>query len=211
MADSYVSIVARAVAVFLLVSAPVFASGQAAPDAPSVRLRAGDAVRLEVGDEPALGGDLTVDESGRVLFPLVGLLPVAGRDFEDVRREVGAAFARELRNQPVRITPLLRIAVLGEVRLPGLYPVDPTFTMGDVLSLAGGLGPEADRSRVELVRDGRVIETADALDLGALSQRLRSGDQIVVGRRSWMRTYAATFVGAGASVVVALVTALLLR
>ena len=211
MANSYVSIVARAVIVFLLVSAPVPASGQAVPDAPSVRLRAGDAVRLDVVDEPALGGDFSVDESGRVLLPLVGLVPVAGRDFEDVRREVGAAFARELSNRPVRITPLLRIAVLGEVRTPGLYPVDPTFTMGDVLSLAGGLGPEADRGSVELVRDGRVVEAANALDLGALSQRLRSGDQIVVGRRSWLRANTATFVGAGASVVVAILTALILR
>jgi protein involved in polysaccharide export with SLBB domain len=182
-----------------------------AQDAPPVRLRPGDAVRLEVRDEPALSGEILVDEGGRVLLPLVGLVSVAGRDFAEVRRDVAAAYARELAHREVRVTPLLRIAVLGEVRSPGLYPVDPTYTLADVIAKAGGLGPEANRSRIELVRGGAVVATVGERDAAALAQALRSGDQVVVARRSWASANTATLVGTGASLLVAVLTALILR
>ena len=177
----------------------------------AVRLRAGDAVRLEVRDEPTLGGEIRVDEGGEILLPLVGLVAVAGRDFTDVRREVLAAYGRELAHREVRLTPLLRIAVLGEVRNPGLYPVDPTHTLGDVLALAGGLGPDADRSHIRIVREGRVLNDVREQDAPALAQPLRSGDQVVVGRRGWAGANSAALVGAGASLLVAVLTSLILR
>lgn len=178
--------------------------GQTAAAGAALTLRPGDAVRLEVRDEPGLAGDFQVDEAGRVLLPLVGLVPVAGRAFADVRRDVEAGYARELAEPVIRLTPLIRIAVLGEVRAPGLYAVDPTHRVRDVLALAGGRGPAADRDGVSLVRDGQRVEAADTL-------ALRSGDQVVVGRRGWIGENATTLVGAGASLLVAVLTALILR
>jgi polysaccharide export outer membrane protein len=180
-------------------------------DRPAVLLRAGDAVRLEVRDEPELAGELRVDESGRVLLPLVGLVAVAGRDFEEVRREVLAAYAKELAHREVRITPLLRIAVLGEVRSPGLYPVDPTYTLGDVLALAGGFTFEANRSHIRVVRAGEVISDVRDQDTAALARPLSSGDQVVVARRNWLSANSGTLVGAGASLIVTILATLILR
>ena len=199
------------VLLLLLVSlAPIPAVGQVDPPG-SLRLRPGDGVRLEVRDEPQLAGEYLVDERGQVLLPLVGLVEVAGRDFEAVRRAVVADFRGELAHEDVRLTPLIRIAVLGEVRQPGLYPVDPTYSLADVLAGAGGLGPEADRDRVELVRDGRVVRSVSEADAVALGEALRSGDQVVVARRSWFSQNSQAVLGAGISILVALTTALLVR
>jgi protein involved in polysaccharide export with SLBB domain len=184
---------------------------QSEPSAGPLRLRPGDSVRLEVRDEPALRGDFLVDDGGQVLLPILGLVDVAGRDFAEVRREVVNRFDRELERAEIRLIPLLRIAVLGEVRQPSLYPVDPTFTLLDVLALAGGLSPSADPRRVSLVRDGRTMELTMQAGSSALEAGLRSGDQVVVGRRSWLRENMAVVMTTAASIGIAVFTAVLVR
>ena len=82
-------------------------AGQLLPPPEEILLRRGDAIRIEVKDEPQLNGQFTVAENGQVLFPLVGLLPVAGRPFDEVRREITRAYARELIEPVLVATPVL--------------------------------------------------------------------------------------------------------
>lgn len=187
------------------------AAGQAPASRSSLRLRPGDAILLELKDEPELGGQYTVGEDGAVLLPLVGLIRVADRPLEDVRAEIIAAYEVELRDPVIRVTPLIRIAVLGEVQRPGLFPVDPTHTIGDVIAAAGGLTSEADRENIVIVRGRESIVMSLDPDAARLQLALESGDQILVGRQSWLRQNATVFVGALASVVAAALTALILR
>ncbi len=188
---------------------PGVAQTVARPD--PLRLRPGDAVRLLVRDEPGLKGEYTVDPEGQILLPMVGLTRVAGRDFDEVRREVVDRYGHELVRGEVQIVPLLRIAVLGEVRQPALYPVDPTYTLADVLALAGGLAGSADPKHVALVRGGQTIPLVVRDGAPTLDAGFRSGDQLVVGRRSWLRENATALVTTGASIAVAVVTALVVR
>jgi polysaccharide export outer membrane protein len=208
MASSFVRSVVLAVT--LLLVTPLAALAQSGPDASPLRLRPGDAVRLQVRDEPQLSGEFRLDEAGQVMLPLIGLVPVAGRDFAEVRREVVSGYDRELTLSEVSLTPLLRIAVLGEVRQPTLYPVDPTYTLVDVLALAGGLTASADRERILIVRDGVEIALSADEEL-TLARQLRSGDQIVVGRRGWLAENGAILLSGATSLVVAVITTLLLR
>src|SRR5262245_33907804 len=126
-----------------------------------IRLRPGDALRIEIRDEPTLGGNFTVDGEGQAMLPLIGRVAVSGRSFDEVKRDVLSAYDRELRDatERVRVTPVLRISVLGEVMSPGLVPVDPTFTLADVVASAGGLTPSANRKEISLVRDGQPVLT----------------------------------------------------
>lgn len=176
-----------------------------------IRLLPGDAVRLEVGDEPELAGDYPVDGSGTALLPLIGLKRVTDRPFEEVRLELMDAYAKELSRPMVRLTPVFRIAVLGEVNRPGLVSVDPTFSLADVVASAGGLAPTADRDAIHLVRGGERLMTSTADQLTLARTQILSGDQVMVGRQSWFQDNLPIFVGASASVVAALVTALVLR
>lgn len=193
----------------LLVSSGLTAQTPADPG--ELRLQPGDMMRLQVGREPHLSGEYPVTEEGVALLPIIGLVEVRGRRFADVRAEVRRRYAVELREAEVLVTPVLRIAVLGEVRGPGLLPVDPTLTVADVIAAAGGLTPRGDPGKVTLVRNGQ--PTRISLETGAegRDRPLQSGDQIVVGRQSWVRENLNVLLTAGASVVAAAITSLILR
>lgn len=173
------------------------------------RLRAGDAIRLMVHDEPELAGEYTVLENGTVLLPLIGLVEVSGAEFSDVARRVRAAYASELVAATIVVQPLIRVRVLGEVRVPGLYLVDATYGMRDVVARAGGLSPAAAPDRILLVREGGTqTYEPESMEPGLV---LQPGDEIVVPRRGWVRENLPVLVGAGTSVIAAALTALLVR
>lgn len=185
-----------------------------------VRLRPGDAVRLEAYAERASPppepqrrpiGEYAIDERGQVLLPVAGLIQVVGRPFSEVRAEVERAFAAEFVDAAVRVTPLLRIAVLGEVRQPGLFPVDPTMSLADVIALAGGLTMSANRGDVRLVREEETLMVTDQGSVAGVDVPIESGDRIVVGRRSWAAENLPLLIGTASSVLVSLVTVLILR
>lgn len=204
----------RNVAAALLVATAISGTGlsaQAPPPASEIVLRPGDAVRLAVKDEPSLTGEFPVTESGQTLLPEIGLVVVAGRPFDQVEREVRAAYGRVLVGAELMLVPVARIAVLGEVRKPGLFPVDPSLTLADVLASAGGVTPIGDPNKIALVRDGRTTKLRIAPDERALTGHLRSGDELVIGQYGWIRQNMPVLVGAGASVVAAAVTSLILR
>jgi len=185
--------------------------GIAAPADAPLTLRPGDAVRLAVKDEPSLAGEFPITQTGDALLPEIGLVRVAGRAFDDVEREVRAAYSHKLIGEEIVLVPVARIAVLGEVRKPGLFPVDPSLTLGDVLASAGGLTPEGNPHNIALVRAGHASRLRLEAEEPGLLGHLRSGDQIVVGQYGWVRQNLPTLVGAGASVVAAAVTSLILR
>src|SRR5215469_1302358 len=72
----------------------------------------------------------------------------------------------------------------GEVRRPAIYEVRTGDTVGDLLSLAGGLAPDADPHAARLERvDGGVELTVLDLDLDSsrdLARRLQPGDILTV-------------------------------
>jgi polysaccharide export outer membrane protein len=183
-----------------------------------VVLQPGDGIRLEFLPELGAPPDANwgarvyeVDGEGVALLPMAGMVSVAGRPFRTIREEVERAFAREFVDGVVRLTPLLRLAVLGEVRTPGLVSADPTMTLADVLAAAGGLTESADRDDVRLVRAGERDRVQSADEVAGDRAPLRSGDRIVVGRQSWAAENTPFLLGAGASVLAAIVTSLLVR
>lgn len=177
----------------------------------AIRLRPGDGLRIEIKDEPNLSGQFDLDDRGVVLLPVLGLVSASNRPFEQLQRELLAAYRAELVDPIVRIVPLRRIAVLGEVRRPGLFPVDPTYTLSDLLAAAGGLTPDADQDEISLVRSGSVLVSNIEPQSALLSARLESGDQLHVGRRGWFARNTPFLIGAVGSIVATVVASLLVR
>ena len=194
-----------------VIAFPEAGAGQLLAPLGDLVLRAGDEIRVEIKDEVLLNGEYTVDQEGRVLLPLIGLKDVTHGPFSAVRRELLEAYAHELTEPVVILTPLMRISVLGEVRAPGVFPVDPSHTLADMIATAGGLTIEADTERISIIRAGIVFETTIDPRTGDLSLPMQSGDQIVVGRRSTLSQNLPIFLSALTSVAVAVVTSLLIR
>jgi protein involved in polysaccharide export with SLBB domain len=195
-----------------LVVALLLPGADLAAQAGDVRLRAGDQLDLQIKNEPELSGQYVVTPEGAAMLPLVGRVEVAGRPFGEVEATIRSLFEKELADADLLITPLQRVAVLGEVRLPGFQWVDPTATARDAITLSGGFTSSANEGSIYLLRDGS--ETRFSLEGEEVLEPplpLRSGDALRVGRRSWMRENMAILVGAAASVAAAAVTSLIIR
>lgn len=166
--------------------APAPAAAQS-PAADVATLQPGDLVRVLIWQEKDLSGEFLVDEQGKVTLPLLGERQAAGVPIPQLRESLVREYQAQLRNPSITITPLRRVNVLGEVNKPGVYPVDLTVTLLEVVGLAGGVNPQGDLRRIQIVRrDGTVLQERVRAETELLATGIRSGDQVFVGRRSWV-------------------------
>lgn len=157
-----------------------------------------------------MSGDFAVDEGGRVTLPKLGTQTVVGQSASSLRERLIEAYREYLRNPSIEISILKRVNVLGAVKNPGLFPVDPTMTIADVVALAGGATSDGDRRRIELLRDNSRLDVSLSDQTRIADVPLRSGDQIFVPERSWISRNP-TVIAASLSAAASLVIALLLR
>jgi polysaccharide export outer membrane protein len=170
------------------------ASAAASVDTTGATLKPGDVVRLRIWREPDLSGDFVVDERGSVVVPKLGRVPVVGLSPDSLKSQLISSYSVYLRNPSIDVVLLRRITILGGVRNPGLYPVDPTMTLADAYALAGGIAPEGKLDEVQLVRGTQrtTYKISGATRIG--DTPLRSGDQLYVPTRPWLsrNTWAVT-------------------
>ncbi len=168
--------------------------------------RPGDVLRLRIWREPDFSGDFVVNHHGDVVLPRLGETPVSSVDPDSLAPRLVRAYTEYLNNPTIEIVLLRRISVLGAVRTPGLYPVDPTMRISDVLALAGGTAPDGKQGRLELRRDGVRIDT-DLMQTARIAELpIRSGDQLFVPQRGWLSRNTwliSTVVGATATLLIA--------
>ncbi len=171
-------------------------------------LRPGDVLRLRIWREPDLSGDFPIDETGQAILPRLGPTPVTNVPSGQLKQQLTVAYQKYLNNPSIEITPLRRVSILGAVRNPGIYPIDPSVTLGQAVSVAGGALPDSKRSMIELSRNGitRQVDLKKNPSLATLP--LSSGDQVYVPERSWFSKNATWVVST--AIGVAGTTALLL-
>ncbi len=149
-------------------------------------LRPGDQIKLSIWREPDLSGEFQVHEHGEVVFPKIGPMRVTTLSPDSLKRTLLDAYSVYLRNPSIEITLLRRVQVLGAVRNPGLYPVDPTMTLGDVIAKAGGSTPQGNTKKFELRRGSERIRATFTADTRVADTPLRSGDQLFIPERGWL-------------------------
>lgn len=189
---------------------PEAAAGAAAAEPHDPRVLPGDLVRIKVWRESDMDGDYLVDPFGVVTLPLVGDLDVRGETQRSLKARLQEAYAREIRDLSLTVLVLKRIRVSGEVRVPGIFPMEPTTTVADALVMAGGRS-DAGRWHEFVLRRGGETLTIDALGDDPLYRlALETGDEILVLERSWISRNAAAVLGSGVGLV-GILLALVLR
>lgn len=183
-------------------------AGPTVLDATDEPLQPGDVVRVTFSEERQLNGDFPVDETYSAALPLLGRVDVRDQGGSALRDSLVQAYEGQVRNQSVQVVVLRRVRVLGEVREPGLYHLDPTMSTIDAIALAGGASSQGQLDGVEILRDGRVVASGlNEEDL--LGSYVRSGDQIMVPRTSWLSRNAAWVVGGTVTSAAIIIAALL--
>ena len=133
-----------------------------------------DRLQITVWDHPELndpGGEKiapelagkVVGDDGTLYYPYVGNLPVAGKSTAEVRemltRDLSKFFKKVKLDVRVLSFQSHRAAVVGEVKLPGIYTMTETpLTVAEAVSRAGGVTQEADMSNVTLARNGKLYK-----------------------------------------------------
>jgi protein involved in polysaccharide export with SLBB domain len=174
-------------------------------------VRPGDVVNVTVPNEPTYTGQYPVDSRGRVFLPSAGPFYVQGLSADVVSDSVTALLRKFVTNPAIQVIVQKRVLVAGEVAKPGLYPVDATMTVGDVIAMAGGPNPLANRNKIELVRNGRVIVSSLGPGTPLQNTPLESGDQIFIPQQGWFARNGRYFIVVATSVSTAVITAILLR
>ena len=160
-------------------------SAQPALDSAADHLLPGDVVRVRAIGDPEIVGEFTIDETGIVTLPKLGPINATSSPAATLKRNLLGRYAEFLRYAP-EVVFLRRIMVWGAVNKPGLYPVDPTMSLANVLVLAGGASSDGKPDKIRLIRGNTVITGALGPQTLVAQTSLRSGDQLYVPEKPWL-------------------------
>lgn len=125
--------------------------------------------------------------AGKMLpLPQMAEVPLDGVLRSELTAKLQSHIAKYLRDSSVLATPLLRLAVLGQVGRPNYYWSPADVLLSELVVKAGGPLPSADVGNMVIRRDGKVIwnaqDTRTALSDGLTLDRLhlRAGDELYV-------------------------------
>lgn len=152
---------------------------------PNIGLSPGDQIRITVWRKPELSGDFPISANGTIAHPLYREVSVIGIPLATVEERLRTFLARYETNPQFVIQPLVKIIVGGEVRTPNIFSVPPETTIAQAIALAGGPTERGRLDKVHVIRERQdVLMDVSRPDSDVNSLLIRSGDQILVGRRS---------------------------
>ena len=123
----------------------------------SFHLGAEDVLQISVWKDETLTKQVVVRPDGKISFPLIGDIPVAGLTVEELRRNIENKVKMYVPDAPVTVQVLQvgspKIYVVGKVNQPGVYMMGRTLRVMQALAMAGGMTPFADEGDILIIRD----------------------------------------------------------
>ena len=179
-------------------------------------LQPGDKLSVNIFQEEDLSvRELQVDQAGMITLPLVGDMQAAGQSPGQLSRAIETAYGnRYLRNPQANVVLLEAIkrtvSIEGQVKEPGVYEVQPGYTLLSALALASSPLPDAKLDEIlvfRTVNGERLGGRFDATEIRAGRMHdplILPGDVVVVGFSSVRGIYrdilqAAPIIGAFAT------------
>lgn len=118
-----------------------------------------DSINVHVVDldefDPKTLGAIRIDDQGNIHLPLAGRIHAAGLTVEQLEKAIATRLSKIMKDPEVSVSIAEYrnhpVSVLGAVKNPGVYQVTGRKTLFEVLSLAGGLNPDAS-NRIKITR-----------------------------------------------------------
>jgi polysaccharide export outer membrane protein len=187
--------------VLLLATARPFAQSSIDASVTDYRVGPQDVLTITSYDQADLSGKFTVEADGTFTYPLIGRVKAGGLTLRGLEESLKTRLKDEgfFRNPQVTVSvetyKSQKVYVIGEVRMPGPYPLSGDMTLVEAIARAGSTLPSAS-GEVIIVHptpgatgptapsDSTNTERVDllALQSGAIKQNivLRDGDTISV-------------------------------
>ena len=115
------------------------------------KLGAGDEISIVVYDEPDLTIEMSINNNGRINFPLIGSLAVKGKTADELQLIIHDKLQGDYLKNPsvqVDIVTYRPFYIQGEVEKPGAYPYEPELNVDRAIALAGGLTERASKNKI---------------------------------------------------------------
>lgn len=175
------------------------------------RIEEGDLLKTKVFRNAELNAEPTVGTNGTAFFPGLGRLHVVGISVDSLEALLNARYATLVREPAVQVTMQREVTLLGQVRIPGVYAVDPGSTLLALAARAGGQtgyngnsGSGSLEVRLETA-DGRRLMLPREARLGTID--VHKTDAINLVEEGFFNRNATTF--QASSVIVSTMTALI--
>lgn len=117
----------------------------------SLLIGPGDMLKVSVLREPELTQQVRVLDSGQIVLPLIGSIKVGGDSTPEADARIAMAYITGQFLKKPQVTVIIlqfatqTVAILGQVKHPGTVTITTPRSLLDVLAMAGGLTPDADR------------------------------------------------------------------
>lgn len=141
--------------VTLMSTAPAVSQENRKPREPYT-VNPGDLLEISVWKELDLQRQVLVRPDGAFSFPLSGDIVAEGRTVDAIRQELTFRLQSYIPDLVVTVTVAEingnKIYVIGQVKTPGVFVVNPRVDVIQALSIAGGLTPFAQQNNIKILR-----------------------------------------------------------
>ena len=161
------------------------------PDA-DYALDVGDVLNIQLVGQKDYVDDYIINGDGSIALEDIGKVVLAGLSLKEayslIKSKVGSAYIGTEAFITLSEIRDVNVLVSGNAKNPGIYTLTGNSNILHAISSAGGISEFGSYREINLIRDGKIIDTLDVYDLLIngqynLNKRLRSGDVVFVEAR----------------------------
>jgi len=158
-----------------------------ASDPSNAPLKPGDRLLIKIWLDTAFADTVRIDETGAAMLPRLGPMHITDLASRGIADSVRRAYTRVTRTPSIEVTPLRRVTVLGEVKLPATYFMETGTTMREAVALAGGVTDIGALKYLIVLRDSARIAIENWQRRSDQTVVVRSGDVVWIDREPWLK------------------------
>lgn len=148
-----------------------FAPVDTVPVGPDYILGPGDQIVINLWGKLSAEFTATLDREGKINFPQVGVLHLAGLSFAEAKSFLDLELSRYYKPSEVKMNVSMgslrsmRVFVVGKAQRPGSYTISSLSTLINALFAAGGPGKVGSMRDIQVKRAGKTLVHFDMYDL----------------------------------------------